>query len=130
MLVRGVGNDDIRHHLQPQPVRFSQQCVEISKCPEERVNIAVIRYVVAEILHRRFRNRGDPDRVCAEFGDVGQVLDNALQIADAIAVAVLKAARVDLIDHRPAPPVGIGVRRLLRHRYISKQGACILLIRP
>jgi hypothetical protein len=46
-------------------------------------------------------------------------LHNAAQITNAIAIAVLKAAGVDLVNHRPTPPIGVCVHLLnfavLRH---------------
>ena len=42
--------------------------------------------------------------VDAERGDVVEPPHDAGQVADAVAVAVLKGARIDLIDHPAAPP--------------------------
>ena len=52
----------------------------------------------------------DVHRIDAEIGDIVQPLDDAGKIADAVAIGILKRARIDLIDYRAAPPFGIGFR--------------------
>ena len=41
------------------------------------------------------------------------------EVADAVAVRILERARIDLVDHRAAPPVAIGRQRLVlvKHQY-------------
>ena len=57
-----------------------------------------------------------PMRIDAQRGDVVHTLGDARQIAHPVAVAVLKAARIYLVNRRSAPPGrGIG-RSLFLHR--------------
>ena len=107
MLVGGVRNHLVDHHFQAEPVGLGDQRVEIRQRPEHRIDVAIVRHVISEILHRRLEERRYPYRIGSERGDIRQTPDNALQIADAIAIGVLIAARIDLIDHRAAPPVTI-----------------------
>ena len=45
-----------------------------------------------------------PDRVYPERGDMRQAHQDTAQVADAVAVRILKGARVDLVDDGGAPP--------------------------
>src|SRR5690606_15563317 len=47
---------------------------------------------------------GEPDAVDTEAGDMIKPVDNARQITDAITVAILKRAGIDLINYSAAPP--------------------------
>src|SRR3546814_17829262 len=56
-----------------------------------------------------------PDRVDAEFGDVVELVDEAGEIADAVAIAIAEALDVQLIDDRVLVPERIiGERRVAR----------------
>ncbi len=85
------------------------QRIEVFERPEDRVDIDIVRDVVAEVPHRRREEGRYPDRIRAEPCNVGQTGRYPLQIADAIAIGILKGARIDLIDHRAAPPIPIGL---------------------
>ncbi len=43
-------------------------------------------------------------RIDTELFEVVEPLGDAVQIADAVTVGILEAARVDLVDHRVLPP--------------------------
>ncbi len=95
----------VDQHAHAALVAGFHQPDEIIQRAEQRVDAAVVGHVVAEILHRRGEEGRQPDGVDVEAGDVVQLVQHAGQVAHAIAVAVKEAARVDLIDHPPAPPV-------------------------
>ena len=84
-----------------------QQGVEIGQRPEQRIDAAIIADVVAEVLHRRDEERREPDRVDPEADNVVQLRLDPLQIADAVAVGIEKAARIDLVEDRALPPFGV-----------------------
>ena len=42
-----------------------------------------------------------------EIRDVRQPVDDARKVPDPVMVGILEAARIDLVDHRPPPPVGL-----------------------
>src|SRR5690606_11144406 len=86
-------------------VRRRDDLLEILQGAEQWIDAAVVGNVVAEVLHRRGEEWRQPDGVDVEAGDVVDLLDDAQQIADAIAVAVEKAAWVNLINDATAPPV-------------------------
>src|SRR5262249_37026648 len=71
---------------------------------EDRVDRAVVRHVVTRVCLRRGVPGVEPDRVDAEFREIAQVCSHTGEIADAIAVAVREAARVDLVNDGRTPP--------------------------
>jgi hypothetical protein len=48
-------------------VDHRQQAIEIVQRSKDRINTAVIRNIVSEVGHRRRKDRGQPDRINAEF---------------------------------------------------------------
>src|SRR5690606_4568000 len=108
MLVGCVRQNLVDHDLETEPMRLGHQRVEIGQRAEHGVDIAIVGDVVAKILHRRVEEGGNPDGVHAEVGDIGQTSGYAPEVAYPIAIRVLEGARIDLIDHRPAPPVAVG----------------------
>src|SRR5512139_918533 len=108
-MVRHPIDDDLDAAL----VRLSQQAVEGFQVAEQRVDVAVIRHVIAEVLHRRRIEWADPDRIDAErLGKIIQFFNDPRQVADPIPVGVFEAARIDLVDYPFLPPK-------LIHSYIS-----------
>src|SRR5262249_55919007 len=75
---------------------------------EQRLDIAVVADVVSEIRHRRGIDRRYPDRIDAEPREVVEAFAYSLQIADAVAIRILKGAGIDLIDDPVFPPDKIG----------------------
>ena len=80
----------IYHHLQAQIMRPRHQRVEIGQRPEDRVHVDIIRHVIAHIQHRAAKERRQPDRIHPQTGQIGQPRGDAGQIADPIAIRVLK----------------------------------------
>ena len=78
--------------------------VEVGERAEDRIDVAVVGDVVAEVGHGRGVEGRDPDGVDAEGGEVVEAGEDAGEVADAVAVRVLKGARIDLIDDAVLPP--------------------------
>ena len=104
VFVRSVRIDLVDQDLEAQFVRAGNERVEIGERSENRIDIAIVRHVVAEILHRRGKEGRYPDGIDPQTGDMREALRNARQIADPVAVRILEAARIDLVDRRPLPP--------------------------
>ena len=90
-------------------MRFLNEVVELRERAEPRIDAAIIRHVVPEIFHRRRIDRRQPDRIDAQrvrraVVQVIQSARNARQIADAVAVGILKTPRINLIDNGALPP--------------------------
>src|SRR5690348_4598342 len=107
MLVGRVVRNEIEDDLQAEFMRLCEQRIEILKRAEERIDAGVIRNVVAEVRHRGDEDWRNPDRIDANLNEIRQPLDDAAQIADAVAVAVLKRAWINLIDDAGLPPRGL-----------------------
>jgi hypothetical protein len=88
--------------------------IEVREGAEDGIDVAVISDVVAEIRHGRGINGRNPDRIDPEPGDVVEPLANALQVADAVSVRILKGTGIDLVEDAVLPPgcLGHGVSRL------------------
>ncbi len=116
-VLRGaVVGDDVEQDPQAQRVGLLQERIELFHGAEQRVHAAVVADVVALVHLRGGLERGHPDPVDAEGGDVRQPGDEAGEVAHAVAVAVGEGARVDLVDDGGLPPVGSGgQRRFRRH---------------
>ena len=111
MPVRGVVRHEVEDQADAALVQRRDQPVEVLERAEQGIDVDVIRDVIAEIGHRRGVDRRDPDRVDPEPAQIVDPLEDALEIAHAVAVAVLERARVDLIDHRLLPPGRLVHRR-------------------
>ena len=85
-------------------MRFLNEAIETFERAEDRINPAVIRDIVTEVVHGRGIDRRNPDRIDAEPGEIIKPLPDTLEIAYAITVRVLKGSRVDLIDRPGLPP--------------------------
>ena len=106
MLVRCVRKHQIGDDLEAEGMGACDQAIEIGQGSEYGIDVAIVCHVIAEILHGRGEEGAEPDGVDAERGDMIEVPGNAGQIPNAVAVRISETARIDLIDHSPAPPVG------------------------
>ena len=103
MLVRGVIRDKIEDHFQTGRVRGVQEGLYVGHRAKQRFDAGVVGNVVAKISHRRGKDRRQPKRINPEGQQIGQPIDDASDIANAIRVGVLKRPRVDLIENAALP---------------------------
>ena len=64
----------------------------------------IVGDVVAKVGHGRRVNRRDPDGTNAEPLEIVEPLDYALQVTDAITIAVLERSRIYLVNNAFLPP--------------------------
>jgi hypothetical protein len=104
VLDRAVIGDQVDDH--PDPVRLAvlDQGVEVRHGPEPRVHRAVVTDVVSAVGQRRGVERGQPDGVDAEVGQVRQARTEPGQITYAVPIRVGETAWVHLVDDRVFPP--------------------------
>ena len=95
----------------PRACSAGDELVEVGQGAEHRVDVLVVGDVVAVVVLRRAVDRGEPDDVDAQRGEVVEPADDAAQVADAVAVGVGERARVDLVDDGAAPPLLAGAQR-------------------
>src|ERR1700745_1669561 len=74
------------------------------QAPEQRVDIGIIRNVIAEVRHRRSKDRRQPDSIDSELDQIRQTSRDAAQVTNAVVIAVLKRPRINLIDDGGLPP--------------------------
>ena len=106
--VGGVVGDDVRDQLDAGGVQGRGHLVEVRQRAQLGVHVAVVVHVVPAVGERRRVERAQPDGVDPQFLQVRDLGRDALDVAEAVAVGVGEAARVDLVDGGLAPPVGIG----------------------
>ena len=120
VLVAGVVDDEVHHQAHPALVQGRHEVVDVGQRAEGRVDVLVVADVVAVVVLRRAVDRRQPHHVHAEQREVVEPVDQPPQVADAVTVGVREAARVDLVDHRAAPPVlGAVLDRHRRHPTLS-----------
>ena len=105
MPIGGVIGHDVDDHFDVGGMQRHDHRVEVNQGTEPRIDVAMIINVVTTVGKRRRIERGQPHRIDTKRPQVRDPQGNARQIPDAITVAVGKAARVDLIHHRPTPDV-------------------------
>ena len=118
MLVAGVVEDEIHDHPDPAAVGLVDEPVEVRLAPEQRVDGGVVADVVAAVATRRRIDRREPDGVDREpvRAEVVEVVDEPGEVADAVAVRVGEAPRIDLVHDPAAPPVGPEAERRMACR--------------
>src|SRR5260370_13121544 len=114
VLVGGVVDDEIENDFYVALFAFGDETIEIRERAVHGIDIFVVGDVVAEIDLRGREARRNPDGVDAEVFEVIEFRGDALEVADAVVVAVGEAARIDLVEDGVLPPfVALGVDFLL-----------------
>lgn len=117
--MRCVIQNKVHDHAEPAIVSILEEFVEVLECAKARVDIDVIAHVVAEIMHGRWIDRGQPNRIYPERGrftpEVLQPGSDTGEIADTIVIGVLKTPGIDLIKDGGLPPRSILKARHSRH---------------
>jgi hypothetical protein len=104
MLVGGVAQHLVHDDFEAEGVGAFDQRVEVFQRAEQAVDFLIVRDVVAHICLRGLGDRRQPDGVHSERCDVIEAPQYTGQVADPIAIGVLKGPGIDLIDHPAAPP--------------------------
>jgi len=105
MLIRGVVGNVIQDDTNASFLCFADQTIEVGERPVEGIDGGVIRNVVAKIHQGRGIDGADPDGVNAQVAKVIEARNNPIDVAYAIAVRILEAARINLIEDRVLPPM-------------------------
>src|SRR5262245_53058184 len=98
MLVGGVVDDELGHHLKPVLVRGTEERPEILERAVARMDAFVMCDVVAVVTKRRRVEGEQPDARDAKALDVVDLFCKPAEVADAIAIAVEEGADVNLIN--------------------------------
>ncbi|MCX7026635.1 MAG: hypothetical protein NT061_03905 [Spirochaetes bacterium] len=92
--------------------------------PEQRIDAPVIGDVVAEILHGTGEEGRYPERVHTQPVQIVQLVCDACQVADTIAVRVPETPRIDLVEDGflpPRPEIAFGNASSWAHQYSSQK---------
>ena len=73
--------------------------IKIGQCAKGWINAGVIRNIIAHIQHRRGKDRRQPHCVHPQARNIIQPPRDARQIANAVAIVILKRPGIDLIGH-------------------------------
>ncbi|MNI44978.1 hypothetical protein D3C73_993780 [compost metagenome] len=99
MLIGRVIDDKVHHQLDAACMQSGEQLFPVLQRAELIHNILVIADVITVVIIRRFIDRRQPDNIDAELLQIIQPGDDPPQIPDAVPVAVLEAAWIDLVDY-------------------------------
>ena len=80
-------------------IRFTDQATKVSHSPELGIDGVVVGHVVAKI-DEWGREQGVIQGIHSSILKVVKARRNAIEIADSIAICILKTARIDFIEHR------------------------------
>ncbi len=94
----GVVGDDIHHYADAVSGRFGDQLLHLGQGAEGGVDGAVVRHVVAVVPLGGAIDGGEPEHIDPEGGQIVEALADAVDVAHAVAIAVLKTHGVDLVD--------------------------------
>ena len=110
VFVRGV----IEHEVEDDPdapvAGESDELGQLTEVPDIGVEREVIADIVPVVAPRRLHNGHEPYAVDAQGLDVIEPSDQAFEVADAVAIAVLKQPDIHAVDDRVLVPEVLGVR--------------------
>ena len=119
MAIGRVVQHDVDHNANAPTVGGVDKLVEVGERAELRIDVLVVADVVAEINLRRGIERRDPERGHPEIGEIVEARGDPVQIADTVAVRVLKTANVDFVEDRVGPPASLQRRLLSSTNYAA-----------
>ena len=109
MLIGRVIDDELRDDPDVPLVRFLHEAIEILKRPVTRVDVLVVRDVVAVVSKGRGIEGQQPQTVDADALKIVEAAGQTREVADAVVVAVEEGAHVRLVDD------GVFVPERIRH---------------
>ena len=107
MLVGGVRQDELGDHAHAPPVGLTQEVAEIAEVPVGGMDLPIVRNVVAVVTERRRIEGQEPEGGDAQALQVVELLDQTLEVADPVAVAVPKGTNVRLVNDGVLVPGGL-----------------------
>ena len=104
MLVAGVVHHEVDDDLDALVVRLVEQSLEVVERADLGEHVDVVGDVVAAVTQRRGEERRDPETVDAEPVQVVELLAQAVEVADAVAVGVLEGPHEDFVEDGSLEP--------------------------
>jgi hypothetical protein len=141
MLITGVVDYQVQDDAHTAGMCFSNESLHVLDSTVWGVDILIVADVVAHVdlqvstlgtrlrMHRPYlgavEHGTDPYDINADGANVVKLGDDAVQITNAIAIGVLEAGRVDLVDNTILPPGPLrdshvrSVNRIRRHGWMK-----------
>ena len=115
VLGRRMVGHDVHDHLHAGGVGGCSHLVEVFERAQARVHVAVVRHIISAIDKGRRVERREPDGIDAKSGQVIDLCRDARDVAKAVPVGIVEAARVHLVHYRLLPPISmcVGHEKLL-----------------
>ena len=110
MLIGRMVDDQFSDDPQLAAVRLPNEMLEVGARPVGRVNIAVVRDIIAVISQWRWIEWQQPDGIDAKLLDVVELVRQAAEVADPVVVGIEERLDVELIDDGVLVP--LDARRL------------------
>ena len=99
MFLAGVAGDEVKQDTDALLVGSFEEGGGVLVRAVALGDLFVVAYVVTGVFKRRVKARIDPQSVAAQALDVVQLGDNALQVADTVAVGIVEALGIDFIEY-------------------------------
>ena len=99
VFLAGVAGDEVKQDTDALLVGSFEEGGGVLVRAVARGNLFVVAHVVTGVFKRRVKARIDPQSVAAQALDVVQLGDNALQVADTVAVGIVEALGIDFIEY-------------------------------
>jgi|SRR5689334_9927260 len=119
MLIGRVVQDKVHDHAEPETVSLLKEVIKIFERAKPGINIDVVAHVIAEVMHGRWIDGREPNRVHSErvlcTSEIIQPGSDAAEVADAVVIGVLKTPGIDLIKDGGLPPGKIERTRCSKH---------------
>ena len=107
MLIRGVVHHEVRDDAEAVGMGGLEEALEVGRRPVVGMDRAIVRHVVAVVAERRRKEGEEPETVHAQLLEIVEPARQPREIADPVAVAVLKGADVQLVEDGVLVPEGI-----------------------
>jgi len=123
VFIGGMVDDQVHDEAHAAFVDVREQAVEVRERPKHRVDVVVVGDVVAVVGLRGGVDRREPQDVHAQVLQVVQLLSDAFEVPEPVAVGILEGARIDLVYDRALPPlvgaeaVARGVQRIVTEEH-------------
>lgn len=101
-----VPGHEVEKHLHPAAVRLLEEALCILVGAVAGRDLLVVAHVIPRVHEGRFEAGVDPKRVAAEAFYIIELLDDALKVADAVTIAIVKALGIDLVKDCRFQPCG------------------------
>ena len=100
VLVRGMVDHKIHHDSDTALPCLGYQLVEILHRAELRLNGFIIGNIITIVVIRAFINRGEPNMICPQLGNMIQTFNDTTKITNTVAVGIFVRSRIYLINNR------------------------------